>query len=152
MNRSRIPYAIAVALLGLGAANAQGPVAPHDTNVPVIDEPAASTLGGASKDQELANQLVQAINAEASLKGSKITVQPENGDNQGTVWITGVAKNQDAVQRVSDIVAANAGGMKVANVVQVEHQDKYLQPDQDLGSEKKVEGPGDPGRITGGQG
>ena len=152
MIRSRIPHVLAFTLLGLGAANAQGPVAPHDTNVPVIDEPAASALGGASKDQELANQLVQALNADASLKGSKITVQPENGDHQGIVWITGVAKDQEAFKRVSDIVAANAGGMGVANVVQVEHLDKYLQPEQELGAEKKIEGPSDPGRITGGQG
>jgi osmotically-inducible protein OsmY len=133
----RIPQALAIAFLGFGAANAQGPIAPHDTNVPIIEEPAASTLGGASKDQELANDLVQALNADASLKGSKMTVQPENGDQQGTVWITGVAKSEDQLKRVSEIAAAHAGGMGIANLVQVEHLDKYDQPDQELGAEKK---------------
>lgn len=126
MIRSRIPQALAVLFVGLGAANAQGPVAPHDTNVPIVDEPAASALGGASKDQQLAAQIVAALNADASLKGSKITVQPENGDHQGIVWITGVVKNQELFKRVSDTVASYADGMGVANVVQVEHVDRYF--------------------------
>ena len=149
---NRISLAAALASMGIGAAFAQGAIAPHDTNVPIIDEPTASTLGGAGKDQELANQLVQALNADASLKGSKITVQPEQGDPKGTVWITGVAKNQDAYNRVSQIAASNAGGMGVANIVQIEHVDKFLQPEQELGAEKKIDGPNDPGRLTGGQG
>ena len=75
-----------------------------------VQEPIAS----ASKQDERANAIVQAMNADASLKGSKITVQP--GDD-GSITLTGATMTQDQVKHAADIATQQAGEGKVINTI-----------------------------------
>jgi osmotically-inducible protein OsmY len=60
---------------------------------------------------------VQALNADASLKNSKITVQ-QDGDS---LLLTGAADTKDQVTRATEIANASAGGAPVVNVIQPDH-------------------------------
>jgi hypothetical protein len=73
------------------------------------------------------NAIVQALNAEPSLKDSKITVQPD-GDN---VLLTGVTPTQDTSRKATEIAQAAAGGTVVVNALQPEHT-TYQMPNYDL--------------------
>ena len=85
----------------------------------------ASAWTSIAPPAENLNAIVEALNAEPSLKDSKITVQPD-GDN---VLLTGVAQTREQVQRASEI--ASAGGAKVVNVIRPE-KTTYETPNYDL--------------------
>jgi Flp pilus assembly secretin CpaC len=87
----------------------------------------ASAWTSIAPPAENLNAIVQALNAEPSLKDSKITVQPD-GDN---VLLTGVAQSREQVQRASEIATATAGGAMVVNVMRPE-KTTYETPDYDL--------------------
>lgn len=76
-----------------------------------VDEPIASVAAGVQPN-ERANAVVQALNADASLKGSKLTVAPDGDD---LVYLTGVTVTRDQMNRAMEL--AGAGGGKVANAI-----------------------------------
>lgn len=102
-----IAGAFAAGVVSLAAAQAQPNAAP---TVQFVQEPTAS----ASKQDDRANTIVQAMNAEASLKGSKITVQP--GDD-GSITLTGATATADQVKRAGDIARTANGDGSVINVI-----------------------------------
>lgn len=75
-----------------------------------VQEPIAS----ASKQEDRADAIVQAMNADASLKGSKITVQP--GDD-GSILLTGATMSANQVKHAGDIATQQAGEGKVINTI-----------------------------------
>ena len=75
-----------------------------------VQEPIAS----ASKQDDRANAIVQAMNADASLKGSKITVQP--GDD-GSILLTGATMTADQAKHAGDIARSGNGDGNVINVI-----------------------------------
>jgi osmotically-inducible protein OsmY len=80
----------------------------------LADEPVATSLTGAAADDEVIKGVVAALNEDASLKGSKITVS----NDQGVVTLTGVADNQQQAQKALQIAVAKAGDGNVVNVIQ----------------------------------
>lgn len=83
---------------------------PHDVpQLNLVDEPIASV----SKSDDKANAIVQAMNGDASLKGSKITVQPD----QDQILLTGTALTNAQVKRASEIATQAAGEGNVVNTI-----------------------------------
>ena len=103
--------------LTIAATLAAGSFAVAHAEVSLVDEPVAT----ATANDDATRQLVQMLNQDAALKGSKITVQPENSGDTHVLWITGVTKTEEQMKHVSDLAASQAGEMKVANVIQPEH-------------------------------
>ena len=90
-----------------------------------VEEPIAAAAIAEGPGAETVNAIVQALNADASLKGSKITVQAD-----GEVAIlTGVAPTKELRDRASEI--ASAGGATIVNAMQAERT-VYATPDYDL--------------------
>jgi BON domain-containing protein len=81
--------------------------------LPFVDEPAAATAKSDDPD-ELAKKVADALNAEQSLKNSKIAVTSENG----LVTLTGSVATTQQLQTASRIAAAQAGDGNVVNVIQ----------------------------------
>ena len=81
--------------------------------VALAQEPVASAWTTIGPPAESLNAIVQALNADASLQNSKITVQPD-GEN---VLLTGVAETLEQSQKASEIASAAAGGAVVVNVI-----------------------------------
>ena len=75
-----------------------------------VEEPIAS----ASKQDDRANAIVQALNADPSLKNSKITVQP---GEDGSILLTGAANTIDQSKRAGDIARQANGDGTVVNVI-----------------------------------
>lgn len=75
-------------------------------------EPVASAATP-STDDGLATGIVQALNADASMKNAKITVQPE----KGVVYLTGAALTKEQKQKAAGIAAAQAGEGNVVNTI-----------------------------------
>jgi hypothetical protein len=88
-------------------------------------EPVASAWSSLAPASDSISAIVAALNAEASLKDAKITVQPD-GNN---VLLTGVAQTREQVQRASEIAAA--GGAMVVNVMR-SAKTTYDAPNYDL--------------------
>jgi hypothetical protein len=84
-------------------------------------EPIASASRTDGPDAQLSSTIVEALNAEGSLKDSKITVQIDSG----VVLLTGTAQNEAQVKRASEIATASAGDAKVVNVIQPDHVEQY---------------------------
>ncbi len=75
----------------------------------LVDEPIASV----SKSDDTANAIVQAMNGDASLKGCKITVLPD----QDRVTLTGTALTNAQVKRAGEIATQAVGEGKVVNTI-----------------------------------
>ena len=87
---------------------------PPGTDAPTyVPEPTASPSRTDGADGELANALVEEMNADASLKGSKIVVQPENGK----VTLSGVTMTTDQAKHAAGIAAAKVGVENVINAI-----------------------------------
>ena len=86
------------------------PVSAQPPQVTFVQEPIAS----ASKQDDRAKAIVDAMNADASLKDSKITVQP--GDD-GSITLTGATMTEAQVKRAGEIAAAANGDGKVINTI-----------------------------------
>lgn len=113
--KSRLTPLVAALLLA-GAApfaySQAAATAPADVAAPAtyVDAPVASV----SKSDDLANAIAQALVADASLKDSKITVQPE--DN-GAILLTGVTPTNAQRQKAVEIATTHAGSGKVTNAL-----------------------------------
>ena len=83
---------------------------------PYVAEPTASVATGAQGDTARLNATVEALNAEASLKGSKLTVAPD----ADALLVTGVTVTRDQMKRALEIAASQAGEGKVVNAIQTE--------------------------------
>jgi len=81
------------------------------------DEPIASPIATQSAIPDTVNAIVQALNAEATLRNAKITVQPD-GEN---ILLTGRADNRDQVQKATEIARASSNNAMVVNVIQPDH-------------------------------
>jgi hypothetical protein len=111
-------FNLAAALVFSGAAliaAAQQP--PTEKAIRFADEPIASPIATQGAVPDAVNAIVQALNAEASLKNAKITVQPD-GDN---ILLTGRADNKDQVKRATEIARSSANNAMVVNVIQPDH-------------------------------
>ena len=128
--KSRIPYLVAalVAAAAIPHTLAQAPAdepladAPTVPYVPAwipktqasadpsqfVAEPAASVSSSAGLEGELAVSIAESINADAAMKGAKITVQPDASDHK--IYLTGVALNRQQLLRAAEIAANHAGG------------------------------------------
>jgi len=110
-SRMQQVLAIVVAAAVARAAWAQlGHDVPRMTYVP---EPTASASKTEGADGALGNALVEAMNADASLKGSKLTVQPENGK----VTITGVTMTAAQKKEAVGIAEAKVGAGNVIDAI-----------------------------------
>src|ERR1043165_1373291 len=105
MNARIIRYA--AALLASGAAT----LACAQDAAPI----ASTTSSGG--DAATLEAIAQALNADASLKDTKITVQAD-GDN---ILLTGAAQSKEQVQHAGEIANASANGAQVVNVIQPDH-------------------------------
>lgn len=84
---------------------------PHAVpRVVFVDEPVAS----ASRQDDRAKAIVDAMNADPSLKDSKITVQP--GDD-GSITLTGATMTEAQVKRAGEIAQAGNGDGSVINTI-----------------------------------
>jgi len=88
--------------------------------------PIASTVSSGA-DSGALDAIAQALNADASLKDTKITVQAD-GEN---ILLTGAAQSKEQVQHASEIATANANGAPVVNAIQPDHT-TYQMPDYEL--------------------
>jgi len=105
-----IPRAIA-ALLAASAVT----LATTATSTPnYVSAPIASSFKADGPQAEQMNTLVQALNGEASLQGSKITVQI---DETGSVLLTGATDSQEQADRAAHIATSQAGEGKVVNAI-----------------------------------
>jgi BON domain len=118
--KQHIPFAITALLaaspLGLAQEQPAAPAAPTGETVVYVQEPIASTPRADGPYAQLGKTLVDALNKDDSLKNSKITVQLD-GD---TVLLTGVTPTEQQALRAREIVAAQADGAEVVNVIQPE--------------------------------
>lgn len=88
--------------------------APGSTLPPnLVAEPTASSSRTDGPDGQLGKSLVDAINGDASLKGSKVTVQPE----EGKVTLSGVTESRAQAKRIGQIVAQQVGVENVVNAI-----------------------------------
>lgn len=105
--KSRISHALAALLVAGAIPLAHSQVAPP---AGLVDEPVASV----SRDDALANAIAQALNADASLKHSKVTVQPGEG---GAILLTGSSLTEAQRLRATQIATEHAGEGKVVNTI-----------------------------------
>jgi hypothetical protein len=83
--------------------------------LPFVDEPAAS-LAAHAADNGVAGAIVEAINADPSMKYSKVSVLPE----EGGVTLVGVTVSDAQRKRALELAIQHAGEGKVANAIQSE--------------------------------
>jgi hypothetical protein len=123
----RIHPAIAalVAAGSLTFAHAQGATLATDPPANLVSEPVATASAASGSVAEAANPIVQALNAEASLKGSKLTVVPDGE----VVFLTGVTLTRDQMKLAMQIAAAQAGEGKAANAIQPQELVIVTDPD-----------------------
>jgi osmotically-inducible protein OsmY len=87
---------------------------PHDVpQMTYVSEPTASASKTEGADGELAKAVVDEMNADPSLKGSKITVQPE----QDKVTLSGVTVTMDQAKKAGQIAASKVGAGNVTNAI-----------------------------------
>jgi hypothetical protein len=97
------------------AARMSGRIAHPVPPMTFVSEPAASASRTEGPNAELADAIVQALNADPSLKeGCKLTVQPEEN---GTVTITGVTLTKAQAQRAMDIATDKVGAGNVISAI-----------------------------------
>lgn len=140
--KSRISYAIAAALAAGATSHAFAQAAPETTAPPsaepstpaaapavtpawtpsqplapstltFVQEPVASLSRTDGADAEIAKSIADALNAEPTMKNSKITVQPDNG----TFTLTGVVPTREQVKKAGEIAKQLAGEAVVINAI-----------------------------------
>jgi len=118
-----LPHAVAAALaFGATVALAQSAAvtspSPSSATAPpgLVLEPTASAAKLDGPDAELVKSIVESLNAEPSLKNTKITVQTEQ--DTGNVILTGATMTPEQVKKAGEIVTAQAGEGKVVNAIQ----------------------------------
>ena len=109
--------AAAAAIAGTVPAALAQDAAPVPKPLPnVVAEPTASAPRSDGADSERVKPIVDALNAEASLKGAKMTVVPEADG----VTLRGVTLTDAQRKRAIEIATAQAGEGKVSNALQTE--------------------------------
>lgn len=113
--KSRMQFGLAIVLASLVPPLA---VARPDYRDPAkmtyVSEPVASASKADGDDGALAKAVVDEMNADASLKGSKITVQPEEGKK---LTLSGVTWTMDQAKKAEAIAAAKVGVENVTNAI-----------------------------------
>jgi hypothetical protein len=100
----RIPHTLGALLLAGAVPFAYSQPAPP---AGLVEEPVASV----SRSDETANAIAQELNADASLKSSKITVQPdENG-----IFLSGTTLTDAQTRRAIQVASTHAGQGKVSS-------------------------------------
>ena len=110
--RSQISLAV-VLLAAPGVVLAAARTAAPLPSLPFVNEPIATATKAQGSDAQLADSIVKALDADPSLKDSKITVRAA----KGKVWLTGATLTRAQRQDVGRIAAAHAGEGKVVNAV-----------------------------------
>ena len=87
------------------------PLAPSDLTF--VQEPVASLSRTEGADAEIAKAIADALNAEPTMKNSKITVQPDNG----TFTLTGVVPTREQVKKAGEIAQQLAGDGVVIHAI-----------------------------------
>lgn len=140
--KSRISHAIAAALAAGATSLAFAQAAPETTTPPsaepatpaaapavtpawtpsqplapstmtFVQEPVASLSRTDGPDAAVAKSIADALNAEPTMKNSKITVQPDNG----TFTLTGVVPTREQVKKAGEIARQLAGEAIVVNAI-----------------------------------
>ena len=132
------PYKAVVALIAAGVAGVAlaAPMPPTwraESEYKFANEPVATALTGAAADDEIIKGVVAALNEDASLKGSKITVSTD----KGVVTLTGVADNEQQAKKAVQLAVAKAGDGNVVNIIQSAKM-SYMTP-QMLENERKID-------------
>jgi hypothetical protein len=121
--KARIPHTLAILLLA-GAAPLAYSQAGSKPLANFVDEPVASV----SRADDLANAVAQALSADASLKNSKITVQPDEG---GVILLTGATLTDAQRRKAAQIATTQAGEGKVVNALMTDEIVLYAPPPQE---------------------
>ena len=79
----------------------------------VVSEPTASLSRNDGPGADFGKQLVDQINGDERLKGSKITVVPE----EGAVTLVGTTQTRAQAQQVAQMAAEKVGAEKVVNAI-----------------------------------
>jgi osmotically-inducible protein OsmY len=111
--KRQISYAIAALLAAGGISLASAQNANPAASMNFVQEPVASATKQGSRDQ-VVTSIVNALNGDASLQHSKISVQSD----QGTVILTGVTLTQAQKKQAVQIAASQAGPTKVVDAMQ----------------------------------
>ena len=131
---------LAAGALPLAFAQANAPAQTNpaaQTNAPAVtyvSEPIASA-SSANAAQGPVGAIVQELNADTSLNGSKITVQPD----ENTVILTGVTRTYAQATRASKVAATHAGEGKVVNAILTEEIVILVAPPADQESPASLE-------------
>ena len=131
--KSHVPhFAAAILAAGaLGAANAEIIVDP-ETHLTRAQEPIAQPITSDNADP-LVSDLVNALNQDAALKNSKITVSMDNG----VVYLTGVSETSDQAKRIAEVAASKAGSGNVVNAIQPARITYQMPQQQEIGRERE---------------
>ena len=115
---------LAASAAGLVSAQALAPAADIPASgVVLAEQPRASIATGARGPHvEAANAIVQALAADASMRGSKVTVTPE----ENTILLTGVTPTLRQLGRVVQIASQHAGEAKLINGLNTE--EVFIEP------------------------
>jgi len=82
-----------------------------------VTEPVASVSKSDGLEGQLATSIAESLAGDASLHGSKITVQPVE---DGVIVLSGVAPSKAKAKRALEIAAQQAGEGMVVNAIQAE--------------------------------
>jgi osmotically-inducible protein OsmY len=115
------PYKAVAALIAAGVSSValalpsgQAPTWRAESEYKIADAPVASALNANSED-DIVKGVIDALNQDASLKGSKITVSSD----QGIVSLTGVTNSEQQANKAVQIASSKVGGENnVVNVIQ----------------------------------
>ena len=111
MTNSNVPSTTwdvnAYAMSKSGKSKTQAP------DVPFVEAPVATAAK--ADPEEAVSSIVQALNADASLKNSKVTVSSEA--DSGTIYIVGAALTRAQKDRIGQIAMQQAGEGKYVNAV-----------------------------------
>jgi len=102
--KSRIPHTLTALLLAGAVPFAYSQLTPP---AGLVEEPVASV----SRSDDVANAIAQELNADASLKSSKITVQPD----EGGILLTGTTLTDTQTRRAIQVATTHAGQGKVSS-------------------------------------
>ena len=84
-----------------------------ESTLTFVQEPTASASRTDGAEAEMVKSILDALNAEPTLKNSKITVQPDNG----TITLTGVVPSREGVKKAGEIAKQLAPGAIVVNAI-----------------------------------
>jgi len=124
--KRHVPLLLAGLLAAGSLAQAIEPTWRAETSVRLADEPVASALSGRSAaDDAIVKSLIDALNNDASMKGSKITVSNDNG----VAYLTGTTQTEQQARQAAQLAAASAGEGNVVNAIQ-SAKITYMKPPQ----------------------